>query len=77
MSAFGLTVPFVWQFFVKGLTKLSVIFLSPVGPFFTAAGERVFIPFGLHHLWNSLFRFTEAGGSYVINGETYVGVVPA
>ncbi|MDO5139536.1 MAG: PTS transporter subunit EIIC, partial [Oscillospiraceae bacterium] len=77
MAAFGLTVPFVWQFFVKGLTKLSVIFLSPVGPFFTAAGERAFIPFGLHHLWNALFRFTEAGGSYTINGETYVGVVPA
>ena len=77
MAAFGLTVPFVWQFFVKGLTKLSVIFLSPIGPFFTAAGERAFIPFGLHHLWNALFRFTEAGGSYTINGETYVGVVPA
>lgn len=77
MAAFGLTVPFIWQFFVKLLTKLSVIYLSPVGPFFTAAGERAFIPFGLHHLWNSLFRFTEAGGSYVINGETYVGVVPA
>lgn len=24
-----------------------------------------------------LFRFTEAGGSYVIDGQTYVGVVPA
>lgn len=76
MSGVGLTVPFVWQVFVKLLTKLSVIFLSPVGPFFTAAGERAFIPFGLHHLWNSLFRFTEAGGTYLINGETYVGVVP-
>jgi maltose/glucose PTS system EIICB component len=56
---------------------LSVVFLSSVGPFFTAAGERLFIPFGLHHVWNVLFRFTEAGGSYVINGETFVGVVPA
>ena len=77
MAFLGVTIPWVWQFLVAGLTKLSVIFLSPVGPFFTAAGERAFIPFGLHHLWNSLFRFTEAGGTYVNNGETYVGVVPA
>ena len=58
MAFLGVTIPWVWQFLVAGLTKLSVIFLSPVGPFFTAAGERAFIPFGLHHLWNSLFRFT-------------------
>jgi len=76
MVAIGLTIPFIWEIFVALLTKLSVVFLSPVGPFFTAAGERLFIPFGLHHLWNALFRFTEAGGSYVINGETFVGVVP-
>lgn len=76
MLIIGITLPFIWQYFVTGLTGLSVIFLSKVGPFFTAAGERLFIPFGLHHLWNALFRFTEAGGSYVIDGTTYVGVVP-
>lgn len=76
MVVIGLTIPFIWEALVTLLTKLSVVFLSPVGPFFTAAGERLFIPFGLHHLWNALFRFTEAGGSYVINGETFVGVVP-
>jgi len=76
MMIIGLTIPFIWEVFVAILTKLSLVFLSPVGPFFTAAGERLFIPFGLHHVWNALFRFTEAGGSYVINGETYVGVVP-
>lgn len=77
MIVIGLVIPFVWQLLVSALTKLSVVFLSPIGPFFTAAGERLFIPFGLHHLWNALFRFTEAGGSYVINGQTYVGIVPA
>lgn len=76
MTIIGLTIPFIWEAAVNLLTKLSVVFLSPAGPFFTAAGERLFIPFGLHHLWNALFRFTEAGGSYVINGETFVGVVP-
>lgn len=77
MIAIGLVLPFIWSFFVGLLMHLSVVFLSVVGPFFTAAGERLFIPFGLHHVWNALFRFTEAGGSYVIDGKTYVGVVPA
>ena len=77
MVLIGGTLPFIWEIFVGVLTKLSVVILSPVGPFFTAGGERLFIPFGLHHVWNALFRFTEAGGSYVIGGETFVGVVPA
>src|SRR5699024_5587223 len=58
-------------------TNLSTIFLSAVGPLFTAAGVRLFITFGLHHVWYALFRFTEDGGTYVIDGNTYVGVVPA
>lgn len=77
MIAIGALLPFIWEVFVGVLMKLSVVFLSAMGPFFTAAGERLFIPFGLHHVWNALFRFTEAGGSYVIDGQTFVGVVPA
>lgn len=77
MIAIGACLPFIWELFVGLLMRLSVVFLSVMGPFFTAAGERLFIPFGLHHVWNALFRFTEAGGSYVIGGETFVGVVPA
>lgn len=77
MSVIGLTVPFVWEIFVSILNNLSVVILSWAGPFFTAAGERLFIPFGLHHIWNAMFRFSEAGGTYLINGTTYVGVVPA
>ena len=77
MILIGITLPFVWSVFVSAFTNLSVILLSWAGPFFTAAGERLFIPFGLHHIWNALFRYTEAGGTYVMNGETFVGVVPA
>ncbi|WP_125702588.1 PTS transporter subunit EIIC [Lacticaseibacillus daqingensis] len=77
MILIGGTIPFIWQAFVFLLSKMSVIILSAVGPFFTAAGERLFIPFGLHHVWNAMFRFTEAGGSYVIGGKTFVGVIPA
>lgn len=77
MIVVGLVLPFIWSYFVGVLTNLSTIFVSAIGPLFTAAGERLLIPFGLHHVWNALFRFTEAGGTYVIEGETYVGVVPA
>ena len=35
------------------------------------------IPFGLHHVWNAMLRFTEAGGTYVINGQTYIGYLDA
>src|SRR5699024_8240245 len=77
MITVGILLPFIWSYFVGLLTNLSTIFLSPVGPLFTAAGERLFIPFGLHHVWNALFRFTEAGGTYVIDGKKYVSVVPA
>lgn len=77
MTVVGLLLPFIWTYFVSLLTNLSSLFLSVFGPFFTAAGERLFIPFGLHHVWNALFRFTEAGGTYTIDGETFVGVVPA
>lgn len=77
MLVLGISIPFVWSVFVSAFSGLQVIFLSWAGPFFTAAGERLFIPFGLHHIWNALFRYTEAGGTYLINGETFVGVVPA
>src|SRR5699024_7548341 len=52
MITVGILLPFIWSYFVGLLTNLSTIFLSPVGPLFTAAGERLFIPFGLHHVWN-------------------------
>lgn len=77
MIVVGFILPFIWSYFVSILTNLSTVIVSVAGPFFTAAGERLLIPFGLHHVWNALFRFTEAGGTYVIEGETYVGVVPA
>src|SRR5699024_11297999 len=77
MSTVGILLTFIWSYCVGLLTNLSTIFLRSVGSLFTAAGERLFIPFSLHHVWNALFRFTEAGVTYVIDGKTYVGVVPA
>src|SRR5699024_5162636 len=77
MNTVGLLLSFIWTYFVGLFTNYSTIFLSHVVSLFIAAGEYLFISFIYHHLWNTLFRFTEAGGTYVIDGKTYVGVVPA
>ncbi len=39
--------------------------------------NRLLIPFGLHHVLSSTVRFTAAGGTYLIDGQTYVGILPA
>ena len=57
---------------------VNLILLNKIsGPFMSLTVNRLLIPFGLHHVWTSLIRFTEIGGTYLINGEQYVGVLPA
>lgn len=34
---------------------------GPFGPFLFGSGERLLLPFGLHHILVSMIRFTEAG----------------
>ena len=67
----------LWMYFTKVLSGMSVILLHPLGPFVNIIMVRLLIPFGLHHTWSALLRFTEAGGVYQIAGKTYVGVLPA
>jgi len=45
------------------------------GPFLFGSGERLLLPFGLHHILISMIRFTEAGGSQVINGQEVFGAL--
>ncbi len=74
----GLIIPFFWQFITKGLISMSSLILSGyVGVFLNIVMVRLLIPFGLHHVWSAMLRFTPAGGTYVIAGETFVGVLPA
>jgi PTS system maltose and glucose-specific IIC component len=76
-ACIGVVVPVVWPFFsalIKGVGYLiskSGIFAPWI--FFT--GERVFLPFGLHHILVALVRFTEIGGSAVVNGDTVYGAL--
>ena len=78
MLLVGLLIPFAWQYFISFMTNLSHLILVPYGgPFMVGMINRLLIPFGLHHVWNALLRFTEAGGTYMINGHTFTGELNA
>lgn len=74
----GLTIPIFWNVFTEFLMSISWIFMNDIfGPGTYYALNRALIPFGLHHVLASMIRFTEAGGTYLINGVEYVGVLNA
>lgn len=74
----GLIIPIFWNILTNFLISISFIFTTPyIGNAVYYALNRALIPFGLHHVLSSMIRFTEAGGSYMINGTEYVGVLNA
>lgn len=74
----GVIIPFIWKVVTNALISMSSVILNgPFGAFLNAIMVRLLIPFGLHHVWSALIRFTPAGGTYVIGGENFVGVLPA
>lgn len=78
MSFVGLFIPIIWPFFSVGINKVGEFIqkAGAFGPFIFGAGERLLLPFGLHHILVATIRFTEAGGSYVLpNGETIHGAL--
>lgn len=76
MMVLGMVIPYIWQFVVAILSSVSFILMNNIlGPFLNITINRLLIPFGLHHVWNALIRFTEVGGTYVVNGQSYVGIL--
>lgn len=74
----ALLLPFVWQYFIAFCSSLSGLLTHKIlGPILNGFVNRMMIPFGLHHVWNAMLRFTEAGGTYIINGQTYIGYLDA
>jgi phosphotransferase system glucose/maltose/N-acetylglucosamine-specific IIC component len=45
------------------------------GPMIFGTGERLLLPFGLHHILVALIRFTEAGGTMDVCGHTVSGAL--
>src|SRR5690606_1778629 len=67
MSVVGIAIPIIWPLFawmINGIGSL-IQKAGAVGPFLFGAGERLLLPFGLHHILVALIRFTEAGGTAV------------
>jgi len=78
MLPVGLIIPYIWSVITSALTSVSFIIMDDtfgVGVYWFL--HRSLIPFGLHHVLASIIRFTEAGGTYLINGETYTGILNA
>lgn len=78
MIPIGLVIPVIWNVLTSFLISISFIFTAPyIGNAVYYTLNRALIPFGLHHVLASLVRFTEAGGTYMINGTEYVGILNA
>jgi len=77
MSVVGLLIPMIWPLFTMIINGIgsTINNAGAFGPFLFGAGERLLLPFGLHHILVAMIRFTEAGGTAVVNGETVSGAL--
>ena len=73
----GLLVPLIWPWFAMGINGLGKLIQSAgaFGPMIFGSGERLLLPFGLHHILVALIRFTEAGGTMEVCGNTVNGAL--
>lgn len=73
----GLSIPMVWPFFAKGIQALGTLITSTgiFGPMIFGTGERLLLPFGLHHILVALVRFTDAGGTLNVCGHSISGAL--
>lgn len=77
LSLVGIALTIIWPAFafviqgIGGLIQRAGVF----GPFLFGAGERLLLPFGLHHILVAMIRFTDAGGTEIVNGETVSGAL--
>ncbi|MDH5162142.1 maltose/glucose-specific PTS transporter subunit IIBC [Heyndrickxia oleronia] len=77
LSIVGIIIPMIWPFFTMIINGIgsAIKGAGVFGPFLFGAGERLLLPFGLHHILVAMIRFTEAGGTAVINGDTVSGAL--
>lgn len=77
MALVGTAIPMIWPVFALLITGIGTLIqkAGPFGPFLFGSGERLLLPFGLHHILVSMIRFTEAGGHAVIDGKEVFGAL--
>ncbi|SHJ87111.1 PTS system, maltose and glucose-specific IIC component [Anaerobranca californiensis DSM 14826] len=76
-AVLGQIIPFIWEPISAIITGVgtSIAQLGYFGTFLFGFLERVLLPFGLHHILNSLARTTEIGGVAEFAGETVTGAL--
>ncbi|GBG97142.1 maltose/glucose-specific PTS transporter subunit IIBC [Lactococcus termiticola] len=77
MAIVGIIIPFIWPLFAFLIGQVGRLIQSAgvFGPFLFFSGERLLLPFGLHHILVATIRFTQAGGSAMINGHEVFGAL--
>ncbi|MBO0473698.1 PTS system, maltose and glucose-specific IIBC component [Enterococcus sp. DIV0840] len=77
MALVGVLVPIIWPIFALGINSVGFAIQKAgiFGPFLFGAGERLLLPFGLHHILVSMIRFTEAGGTQIVDGHSVSGAL--
>jgi PTS system maltose and glucose-specific IIC component len=77
MSLVGLVLPLSWPFVAHLINSAgqSLVATGVFAPFLFGTGERLLLPFGLHHILVALIRFTPAGGEMLVNGHQVYGAL--
>ncbi|MBW2958261.1 MULTISPECIES: maltose/glucose-specific PTS transporter subunit IIBC [Hafnia] len=77
LGLLGLLVPLIWPWFAMGINGLGKLIHNAgvFGPMIFGSGERLLLPFGLHHILVALIRFTEAGGTMDVCGNSVSGAL--
>ncbi|BDH46096.1 PTS maltose transporter subunit IICB [Salmonella enterica subsp. enterica serovar Choleraesuis] len=73
----GLVIPLIWPVFAAGINGLGHVIngAGDFGPMIFGTGERLLLPFGLHHILVALIRFSEAGGTMDVCGHSVSGAL--
>jgi PTS system maltose and glucose-specific IIC component len=77
MSLVGLVLPFIWPPIASLINSAgrSLVSTGVFAPLLFGTGERLLLPFGLHHILVALIRFTPAGGEMVVGGHQVYGAL--
>ncbi|WP_435953487.1 maltose/glucose-specific PTS transporter subunit IIBC [Dryocola sp. BD626] len=77
MGVVGLLIPLIWPVFAVGINALGNMINSAgvFGPMIFGTGERLLLPFGLHHILVALIRFSDAGGTMDVCGHSVSGAL--
>lgn len=77
MAVVGIILPIIWPVFAFLINGVGTLIhgAGPFGPMLFFSGERLLLPFGLHHILVATIRFTQAGGTMLIDGHQVSGAL--